>query len=191
MPVSLASARRFIEETRALYAGCASLDERMTRVRPLLANLLEDPALKEAATRWPNLNDWANERITNLLFYEDPNYGFVLNALVKDPGDKTPIHDHGHTWTLYGVLTGGESVVRFRRPATQSGLEMVDERQVRPGYIDVVPPFEIHAEFNGDARTVGLIFRTQRVGTYLQNWYGEDGSVRKHSGPEQVAYDLA
>ena len=153
MSVSLPSARRFIEETRALYAGCASLEERMTRVRPMLQALLADPALKEAAARWPNLNDWANERITNLLFYEDADYGFVLNALVKDAGDKTPIHDHGHTWTLYGVLTGGETVVRYQRAAAGMELQSVDERRVTPGYIDVVPPFEIHAEFNGEART--------------------------------------
>jgi len=191
MSVSLPSARRFIDETRALYAGCGSLEERIRHVRPLLGALLADPALKEAAARWPNFNDWANERISNLLFYEDPEYGFVLNALVKDAGDKTPIHDHGHTWTLYGVLTGGEKVVRYRRVAPDVALEKMDERQVTPGYIDLVPPFEIHAEFNGDARTVGLIFRTQRVGTYLQNWYREDGGARKHSGPEQVPYDLA
>ena len=191
MAVRLASARRFIDATRLLYAADSSVEERMARVRPLLATLLEDPELKETARRWPDLNDWANARITNLLFFEDPDYGFVLNALVKGPGEKTPIHDHGHTWTLYGVLAGGETVVRYRRAAQEMGLESVDQRQVTPGYIDVVPPFEIHAEFNGEARTVGLIFRTQRVGTYLQNWYGADGSVRKHSGPEQVPYDLA
>jgi predicted metal-dependent enzyme (double-stranded beta helix superfamily) len=191
MSVRLPAARRFIEETRALYAGCGATEERIARLRPLLASLLSDPALKDAAARWPNLNDWANERIANLLFYEDPDYGFVLNALVKDAGEKTPIHDHGHTWTLYGVLTGGETVLRYRRMAQGAGLERLDERQVAPGYIDVVPPFEIHAEFNGDTRTAGLIFRTQRVGTYLQNWYQEDGGVRKHSGPQQVPFDLA
>ena len=41
--------------------------------------------------------------------------GFVVNALVKDPGEQTPIHDHAHTWTLYGVLEGGEKVTRYRR----------------------------------------------------------------------------
>jgi predicted metal-dependent enzyme (double-stranded beta helix superfamily) len=195
MGVGLPSARRFIEQTRAVYATCATMEERMPRIKPLLAALLEDGALKEACASWPNLNDWANERIANLLFYEDPDYGFVLNALVKDPKNKTPVHDHGHTWVLYGVLCGGETVIRYRRTdegrAAQAELARVDQRRVTPGYIDVVPPFEIHAEWNDDARTIGLIFRTQRVGTYMQNWYDERGAVRKHPGPEQIPYELA
>ena len=194
LSVSLSSARRFIEQTRGVYAASAGMEERIARIKPLLASLLEDRALKEASTKWPNLNDWASERITNLLFYEDADYGFVLNALVKDPHDKTPVHDHGHTWTLYGVLSGGETVFRYRRTddgrSARAALAPVDQREVRPGYIDVVPPFEIHAELNGNTRTVGLIFRTQRVGTYLQNWYDDHGTVRKHPGPEQVPYDL-
>jgi predicted metal-dependent enzyme (double-stranded beta helix superfamily) len=189
MGVSLSCARRFIEQSRAVYAAASSADEGVPQIKPLLATLLADPALKEACTKWPNLNDWANQRIANLLFYEDADYGFVLNALVKDAGNKTPVHDHGHTWTLYGVLSGGETVIRYRR--TDDGLAAIDQREVTPGYIDVVPPFEIHAEWNGTARTIGLIFRTQRVGTYLQNWYDANGSVRKHPGPEQVPYDLA
>jgi len=194
MSVTLSSARRFIQEVRAVYAATASLDERMSRIKPLLAGLLADPALKQAGAKWPNLNDWANERIANLLFYEDPDYGFVLNALVKEAGEKTPVHDHGHTWVLYGVLSGGETVLRYRlEDESRSGhgaLAPLDQREVTPGYIDVVPPFEIHAERCGNARTIGLIFRTQRVGTYMQNWYDPDGAVRKHPGPEQVPYDL-
>lgn len=194
MGVSLSSARQFIEEVKAVYAAGVSMEERIPRIRLLLASLLEDPALKAACAKWPNLNDWANERIANLLFYEDPTYGFVLNALVKNPGDKTPVHDHGHTWTLYGVLTGGETVIRYRRAeggqSDQALLAAIAQREVAPGYIDVVSPFEIHAEWNGNARTIGLIFRTQRVGTYLQNWYDANGTVRKHPGPEQVPYDL-
>jgi len=190
MSVTLASARRFIEETRAVYASAPTIEERIACIKPLLATLLADRALQEACAAWPNLNDWQSERIANLLFYEDPDYGFVLNALIKDPRDKTPIHDHGHTWVLYGVLTGAETVIRFRRDDDDAVLARVDQRRVQPGYIDVVPPHEIHAEWNDDTRTIGLIFRTQRVGTYLQNWYDENGAVRKHPGPEQVPYDL-
>ena len=194
MSVASPSARRFIEQVREIYAASKSMDERVLLIKPLLATLLADPTLKETSAKWPNLNDWEKQRIANLLFYEDPDYGFVLNALVKDAGNNTPIHDHGHTWTLYGVLSGGETVVRYRRKddggRDRAVFEAVDQREVVPGYIDVVPPFEIHAEANGNARTVGLIFRSQRVGTYLQNWYEPDGAVRKHPGPEQVPYDL-
>jgi predicted metal-dependent enzyme (double-stranded beta helix superfamily) len=194
MSVGLASAQRFIDEARRVCAATASPEERIPRIKPLLAALLAAPELKQACAKWPNLNDWANERIANLLFYEDPDYGFVLNALVKEAAEKTPVHDHGHTWVLYGVLCGGETVFRYRRTDDGRGaraeLAPHDQREVTPGYIDVVPPFEIHAEKCGNERTIGLIFRTQRAGTYLQNWYDPDGTVRKHPGPEQVPYDL-
>ena len=96
----------------------------------------------------------------NLLFYEDPDYGFVLNALIKAPGLKTSVHDHGRSWTLYGVLEGGETVMRLDR--IDDGLqvpEMADIREagsheVVPGYIDFRAPWEIHQEHNSNQRTV-------------------------------------
>jgi predicted metal-dependent enzyme (double-stranded beta helix superfamily) len=193
----LAAVQGFIDSVRGIYAVTTSDDERFRRVRPLLADLLADRDLQERSRSWPCGNDPANERYVNLLFYEDADYGFVLNALVKNPGETTPVHDHAHSWTLYGVLQGGERVVRYRRlddggNADTATLEKLDDHAVAPGYIDFVPPYEIHAEFNGDARTVGVIFRSHKVGTFLQNWYDPaTGNVRQHLGPVQVPYELA
>lgn len=32
-----------------------------------------------------------------LLFYEDPDFGFVINGLTKTPHTRTQIHDHAHS----------------------------------------------------------------------------------------------
>ena len=139
----------------------------------------------------------------NLLFYEDPDYGFVLNALIKEPGESTPVHDHGEVLTVYGVLAGGETVRRYRRvdagagenggPEADDGieLELIGDHEVAPGYIDFVPPGDIHVEHNGPHRTIGLILRNGNVGKNLQSWYDEDTGTRiRRYGPKQVPHEL-
>lgn len=185
----------FIEKMRALCAATGDDAERFEKARPYLAALLEDPDLKQRARTWPSRNDPEKGYYENLLFYEDPDYGFVLNALIKEPGEGTPIHDHGEMWTVYGVLQGGETVHRYRRVSGERDgpveLETVGDHEVSPGYIDFVPPGEIHAEYNGPARTVGIILRSGNVGTNPQTWYdAETGGRLERFGPRQVPYTL-
>ena len=191
----LPAMQEFIEKMRGLYQSTGDDAERFEKARPYLQELLEDPELKERAETWPSRNDPEKGHYENLLFYEDPDYGFVLNALIKEPGEGTPIHDHGRMWTVYGVLKGGETVHRYKRvPAGAGGedeLEMVGDHKVAPGYIDFVPPGEIHAEYNGSARTVGIILRSGNVGTNPQTWYDlETGERLQRFGPKQVPYAL-
>ena len=196
MGARLPALQAFIDSMREICAEPLEEKERFERARPLLDKLLADPDLRERSKTWPSGSDHANRDYTNLLFYEDPDYGFVVNALIKDPGEQTPVHDHAHTWTLYGVLEGGEKVVRYRRvddgtSDEQAELELVGEHMVEPGYIDFVPPYEVHAEYNGDRRTIGVIVRSGKVGTFLQNWYDPDtGAIEKNLGPRQVPYEL-
>lgn len=193
----------FISGFRALYEDDIDDLERFERGRPLLETLLSDPDLKDRADKWPANNDPARGHYENLLFYEDPDYGFVLNALIKEPGEATPVHDHGDVLTVYGVLTGGETVKRYRRtdsgagPAGEPGsddgieLELVGEHKVAPGYIDFVPPGDIHVEHNGPHRTIGLILRNGNVGKNLQSWYDAEAGTRiRRYGPKQVPHVL-
>ena len=120
----------------------------------------------------------------------------MINALIKEAGEATPIHDHGEVLTVYGVLAGGETVRRYRR--TDDGaddgkieLEMVGDHEVAPGYIDFVPPGEIHVEYNGPHRTIGIIVRNGNVGKNLQNWYDKPSGTRvQRFGPKQVPHEL-
>ena len=196
----LPSVETFIAELRALYGEPIDDMERFERARPALLTMLEDPELKARADGWPSHNDPAKGHYENLLFYEDPDYGFVINALVKEAGEATPIHDHGKVLTVYGVLSGAETVKRFRRVDDGANsdsdpdrveLELVGEHQVKPGYIDFVPPGEVHAEYNGPTRTIGIIVRSGNVGKNLQHWYDQDTGTRtQRYGPKQVPYEL-
>lgn len=191
------AAEAFVAKTRDLFRD--GLDEReiWTKACDYLRDLLADSSLKDLAETWPSSLS-VEGKPGNLLFYEDPDYGFVLNALIKAPNVKTSIHDHGQSWTLYGVLEGGERVTRFERtdggpqvPETAT-IEAAGSHDVVPGYIDFVPPWEIHQECNTDQRTIGFIVRSQRSGTFVQNRFDPDnGAVDQYDGPVQVAYKLA
>lgn len=192
----LPSIMKFISHLRDLYSEDLDDLTRYEQIRPALQELLNDPELNERAENWPSRNNPAQGYYENLLFYEDPDYGFVINALIKEPRESTPIHDHGEVLTVYGVLSGGETVRRYRRVDDGLGdenieLELVGDHEVAPGYIDFVPPGDIHVEHNGPHRTIGIIVRNGNVGKNLQSWYDQPSGTRmRRFGPKQVPHDL-
>ena len=108
----------------------------------MLEAALADPELKAAARDWPKSHDRTNNRYTNLLFYEDPDFGFVINGLVKDETGRTPVHDHGHAWGAYGLLEGDETDLRYWDPdGSASGSEPDEEISLTAGEVDLVPPW--------------------------------------------------
>ena len=154
----------------------------------LLPALLASPALQASAKSWPAPPE-NHPRAQNLLFYEDPDYRFVINGLIKRPGSTTAVHDHAHTWTVYSVLEGEERVVRYRRDGGR--LAEDGDYHVRPGFIDIVPPRMIHAEFAGPGRTVAVIVRSEKVGGFMQGRFDPaTGAAGEAPGPEQVPYAL-
>jgi predicted metal-dependent enzyme (double-stranded beta helix superfamily) len=184
----------FVRAMQELFALQLDDAERWRRVGTLLPLLLDDPELRASAKDWPTTQS-ANAA-TNLLFYEDPERKFVINALVKDPHAATPIHDHAHTWTAYGVIEGSERVLRYAiaegdRNGERAVLEPAGEYIVAPGYVDVVPPHEPHAEIAGDGRTVAVIVRSERVGGFPQNMYDlATGRIERRPGPASVPHAL-
>ena len=109
------SAQRFIDDVRAVHRDEPDLPARWQAIEPLLRQLLREPDLHAASRDWPICHDRTNRRFTNLLFYEDPEFGFVVNGLVKDESGNTAVHDHGDSWVLYGLLEGEEVVTCFER----------------------------------------------------------------------------
>ena len=148
--------RRIVDPVRRLYSVDLSEPERWSRISDVLEATLADPELKAAARDWPKSHDRTNNRYTNLLFYEDPDFDFVINGLVKDETGRTPVHDHGHAWVAYGLLEGDETVLRYRDPAgAASGLEPDEEISLAAGEVDLVPPWTFHAEQAETERTGG------------------------------------
>ena len=184
--------RRIVDPVRRLYGADLSEPERWSRISDVLEAALADPELKAAARDWPKSHDRTNNRYTNLLFYEDPDFGFVVNGLVKDETGRTPVHDHGHAWVAYGLLEGAETVLRYRDPAgSTSVLEPDEEISLAVGEVDLVPPWTFHAEQAETQRTVAVMVRSARVGQFAHRRLNPDtGETYDHPGPHQVPYGL-
>ena len=192
--MSQSAVQKFIAATRELFAAESDPKKRWEKMPPLLQELLADPSVREQSKSWPTCSQ--ADRAQNLLFYEDPEFKFVINGLIKAPLSRTQIHDHAHNWTLYGVLDGTETIERYERVDDGSKPDYAELRKtvnvkVGAGKIDLVPPYEIHVEESGDDRTVAIIVRAEKAGGFLQGRY--DPATNKYwqgYGPEQIPFDL-
>ena len=187
--------QKFIASARRLHVEEKDPAKRWEKMTPLLRELLADAAVQEQSKNWPDCSQ-GGERAENLLFYEDPDYKFVINGLIKAPRTRTQIHDHAHNWTLYGVLDGSETIMRYQRVDDRSKPDYAEIRGVSklragPGEVDLVRPWEIHAEASGEERTVAIIVRAEKAGGFFQGRY--DPVNKKYwqgSGPKQLPYEL-
>src|SRR5258708_39657380 len=112
---------RFIEDLRSIWAADSDNGRRMEKAKPLLEQLVKDDTLKSHSANWPS-----TEGHKNLLLHVDPDYHFVVNAVVRMPGRTGSVHDHADAWVLYGVVDGSESLERYER---------IDDGS-RPGYAE-------------------------------------------------------
>lgn len=182
---------RFISDMRALWAAESDLESRMRQGKVLLEALVTNPAILTHSKSWPLTVG------QNLLLYEDQEYGFVINAVVRPPDYKGGIHDHAHAYVLYGVIDGTEQLERYERldDGSKPGYAEIKLTSVTTGSsgkVDLVPPFSIHAEQGGPVRSVAMIVRSERlVGKVLQSGYDINAkTVVQRSGPKQVPYEL-
>ena len=188
--------RRIVDPVRRLCAADMPEPERWTRISEVLEATLADPELQAAAQSWPKSHDRTNNRYTNLLFYEDPDFGFVVNGLVKDETGRTPVHDHGHAWVAYGLLEGAETVLRYREPQSEGStgavaMEPGEHISLAAGEVDLVPPWTFHAEQADTERTVAVMVRSAGVGKFAHRRLNPDtGETYNHPGPRQIPHDL-
>ena len=191
----LPAVEKFIASMRKIFEDGVTEPDRWEMCREHLRELIADPDVKAHAKDWPitGFNPETN-RVQNLLFYEDPDYGFVINALIKKPGGYAMIHDHGSAWTIYGVLSGKERIVHFDAEKNSDGTYETSDSHAEycgQGDVDVVKPWLIHSEFAGEDKSIAVIVRSKRSGTFKQYRYLEDGRRVVIKGPEQVPYALA
>jgi predicted metal-dependent enzyme (double-stranded beta helix superfamily) len=189
----LAAFESFIQSARTFCAANSDTEARMKKIKILLQSLVNDPAMREHAKTWPS-----TEGHKNLLLYEDPEYDFVVNAVVRTPGRDGRIHDHAHAWTAYGVLDGTERLERYRRLDNGRNpdyalIQLDSVTDGHPGKVDLVQPFAIHSEKGGPQRSVAVIVRSERlVGKVLQGRY--DAKTDRYfqgEGPTQVPFEVA
>lgn len=185
--------QRFIDDLRALWAAETDTQTRMEKAKPLLEKLVMNDELKARSADWP-----CTDGGKNLLFYVDEEMGFAINGVVRMPGRFGSVHDHANAWVLYGVLDGTESLERFDRidDGSKPGYAEVKMSSVTTGSqgkVDLVPPYDIHAEQGGPTRSVAVILRSQRLGegTVLQKGFDpKANTVVERFGPKQIPYEL-
>jgi hypothetical protein len=192
---------RFIAETRELFGRESDPEKRWTALKPILTSLLADSELQEASRSWPNPGQ-VEGRGGNLLFYEDPDFGFVINGQVHEPGrrqtEPTSAHDHGNNITAYGLLDGHERIVMYERTDDRSKPDYAAVRQTAdyiagPGDIHLAMPRDIHVELSVGERTAAVIIRSMRDGvpTNMHGHYDlQSNGYTERIGPRQVPAEM-
>lgn len=187
---------KFIAELRDTWARHQEVGEAMEQCTSPLRTFITDRSVIEHAKTWPS-----TEGHKNLLFYEDPDHGFIINAVVRPGPRDTPssfdAHDHATAWVLYGLVEGTETLQRYDRLDDGSipgyaEIALRDAPVGGPGTIDLVPPFDPHTEVPGPRRSVAVIVRSERlVGRKLQGrYYMAEQRRGEGEGPTQVPYGL-
>jgi predicted metal-dependent enzyme (double-stranded beta helix superfamily) len=193
---------RFISKMRELFAREQDVDKRWAQVPPILTELLADPEIREGSKNWPVPSSVPagpeGRRGGNLLFYEDPDYGFVINGQIHSAGQRmgepTSAHDHGQNYTAYGLLDGRERIVQFERVDDRSDPQHAEVRKTgdyiaEPGDIHLAPPGAVHVEMNIGERTAAVIIRALKDGipTNMHGHYDlQTGHYHEALGPRQI-----
>lgn len=159
---------RFVRKTRELFGREADPEQRWSSLGPILAELLADKKAIDASRKWPDCVV-VDKRAENLLFYEDPDYKFVVNGLVVNEAGYQNIprvHDHDRIYTLYGLIDGRQQIQRYERLDDKSKPNHAEIRKTvdvtcGPGEIDLVRPYEIHSEDTVGDRAVAVIVRSE------------------------------
>lgn len=168
---------RFIDNLRAHFGKGLPEDEHWQGVRDLLATLVADEKMREASRGWTAKNG------REYVLHHDTDHGFFVGALVREPDHRAFIHDHAHTWTVYGVLDGAEITHVYAR--TDDGkipgkatLELIDRHDAPTGHVDIVGPWVPHSEWGASERSVAITVRSDRPGGYRQNrFFPETGAT--------------
>jgi len=181
----------FIEDLRELWGQKLPEHDHWEKVQVRLGILIKDESLQAAC------RDWPGKRGEELILYHDPDHGFFIGGLVRPREHLARPHDHAHTWTAYGVLDGTEKTTLYARTddgsvTGKATIEISAQYDAPAGHVDVVPPWQIHAESNNGERSVAITVRTEQPGGYAQNMFFPDGTTDKaHRGLKLIPFPLS
>ncbi|HYD06427.1 MAG TPA: hypothetical protein VEC60_11920 [Reyranella sp.] len=132
----------FVKDTRAALAAHNDPGGR-EQVRRLLEKLLTNRQFVDEAV------GPAAPMGTRKL-YEDKELGFVVLAHVNAKGHKSPPHDHGSSWAVYGQAIKYTDMSEYKRidggsDAGDARLEKVRSYRLEPGHAGVYDVGAVHA----------------------------------------------
>ena len=132
----------FTKDAKAALAADNSPSGR-EQVRVLLEKLLANPSFVDEAVG-------PKAPIGTRKLYEDKDQGFVVLAHCNPKPHKSPPHDHGSSWAVYGQAVKHTDMSEFRRVdggagAGEAKLEQVKAYRLEPGHAGVYDVGAIHA----------------------------------------------
>jgi hypothetical protein len=82
--------------------------------------------------------------------YEDPELDFVVLAHINPKGHKSPPHDHGASWAIYGQATKYTDMIEWEREddgadASRAQLKPVKKYRLNPGHAGIYQDGKIHS----------------------------------------------
>jgi len=158
---------RFIGDMRALFAATPPEQALWEGVRDLVKVLCADEAMRAASRHWEA------KKGREYILHEDEEHGFFVGALVREPHHRAGVHDHGSTWTIYGVLDGDERTHIYDRlddgsVSGQARLKLTRHYDAPAGHVDMVPPYVVHCEWGMGERSVAITVRDSNPNSHDQ-----------------------
>jgi predicted metal-dependent enzyme (double-stranded beta helix superfamily) len=191
-PARSAALQRFIDAADAIVGRDLPARETAAAVSEALRPALADPDLLAPCHR----EAW-DDRYRQHLVYVHPEGRYSIVALVWNPGQATPIHDH-IAWCVVGVHQGQETETRYllMEADGERWLECEGISRYDPGTTTfLVPPDEnIHKVENGcDSTSISIhVYGADigRLGSSINECFGEP-VVEKHQPGSRVAWRLS
>lgn len=137
----------------------APTDEEVgARVKDCLEGMIRDGAIELP----PHLRRGCPDRYARRLVHRSEAYGYTVLAMIWEPSQGTPLHDHAGMWCVEGVLEGEIEVVQHELLERDGDrLRFRPEGRVVAGKGSagsLIPPFEYHTirnpPGNGNAITL-------------------------------------
>ena len=132
--------QQFIDDTRAALKRDPGPAGRDT-VRKNLERLLEN---KDFVAQTCG----ENAPLGLKLLYEDKDFGFQILAHVNDKARKSPPHDHGESWAIYGQATKHTDMIEWERTGgddKHAELKEVKRYRLNPGQAGIYQDGAIHS----------------------------------------------
>ncbi len=178
--------RSFIGEVKQIIHCTASLQERLTAIRPIFSRMMADPDWLPEAFRRTHEAGGMGQGIANWLLYRDTEGTLSLSALVLPPGVATPVHDH-LAWGLVGLYVGEQQEEVYEAESEAgpddrfASLRLAAVHSLTAGsFYELVPPSgDIHRVITtGDKPSISLHLLANDVGCVLRHRYQpETGQV--------------
>jgi predicted metal-dependent enzyme (double-stranded beta helix superfamily) len=168
---------RFVADVQAARAAAPSPEEACETIRPLFAELLEDPDWLPDEFQAAVPDSGMGGGIGQWLLYRAEDGSLSLFSLVVPPGSETPIHDH-LAWGLVGLYRGSQEEDIYGRK--DGALELVEQRSLSPGdfYVLLPPRDDIHrVRTTSPVTSVSIHLLTNDTGCVWRHAYDPDSGA--------------